>query len=126
MRNAAIAGTGSQPLQVFGGQSCPWYSNRDAAAANPGRTPQIHGQPLRTVPEPLNKVLTTQIEVPSRFSPRRSLELCMVSYEGHNFFIQGGLVGSRNRNMSGMLELESPRCLNLTAEFKLKKNRVEN
>jgi hypothetical protein len=22
----------SQPFQVFGGHSCPWYSNRDAAA----------------------------------------------------------------------------------------------
>ena len=32
-----IAGTvGIQPAQVFGGNSCPWYSNRDAAAANPG------------------------------------------------------------------------------------------
>jgi hypothetical protein len=50
----------------------------------------------------------------------------MVSYEGHNFFIQGGLVGSRNRNMSGMLELDSPRCLNLTAEFKLKKQTDSN
>ena len=36
-----IAGTGIQPVQVFGGHSCPWYSNRDAAAANPGRTPQM-------------------------------------------------------------------------------------
>jgi hypothetical protein len=36
-----IAGTGKQPCQVFGGHSCPWYSNRDAAAANPGRTPQM-------------------------------------------------------------------------------------
>ena len=37
----AIAGTGIQPCQVFGGHSYPWYSNRDAAAANPGRTPQM-------------------------------------------------------------------------------------
>ena len=33
---SSIAGTGIQPAQVFGGHSCPWYSNRDAAAANPG------------------------------------------------------------------------------------------
>ena len=45
----SIAGTGIQPFQVFGGHSCPWYSNRDAAAANPGRTPQMimysHSEP---------------------------------------------------------------------------------
>ena len=74
--------------------------------------PTDHGQPPRTATEPLSKVLTTQIEVPSRFSARKSVSCFMkvIPFDSGRVGlprIQGYVQDARARLLQQVLESHS-------------------